>query len=69
VNVIVLKFGNQNIHFDSYYKETHCRHDALDNFQTLPLANEHIPSASIQLDMLTMVKMKSHMDMDMPVLE
>ena len=49
-----------NIHFDRYYKETHCRHDALDNSQTLPLANEHIPSASKQLGMLTMVKMKSH---------
>ena len=32
VNVISLEFGNQKIHFDSYCKETHCRHDALENF-------------------------------------
>ena len=38
-NVIVLKFGNQNIDFDGYYKETHCRYDALDNFQTLFINN------------------------------
>ena len=64
VNVIVLKFSNQNtISFDSYYKETHCKHDALDNFQTFQLTNEHIPSVGIQLGMLTMVKMKSHRGM------
>ena len=39
------------------------RHDALDNFQTLPLANKRIPSTSTQLGMLTMVKMKSRKDM------
>ena len=67
VNVIVLKFSNKNIHLDScVYKATErstVAYGALDNSLTLLLANKHIPSASIQIDILTMVKMESHMDM------
>ena len=51
LNVIVHKFGNQNIHLlhlymHSYYKEKHYRYS---NFHTFLLPKEHIPNASIQL--------------------
>jgi len=69
VNVIILSSATRISTLTaacSYYKEEHCQHNALFNLQTFLLADEHIPSASIQLGILTMVKMEFHRDM--PVL-